>query len=315
MSGRCRNGYCWSGQQASRRICATRRCTIAEYGPQTSTEQVASYVGVRPPGHPYFGGAADLHHSIARRASDMLIAAQRPVWTGTGRPIETDSPRRVEHLRPPKPPAFVRSIRPTAKRCRQLLRCHSRVRERRRRKRDEGAFGQSGWGEVPVLVTEVPYPRLRRIGHHPRGEQLRTRAAEGSHRRTIRRMDRPRHRNPAGSALTRKGRYPFLERHVIRLQPAQGRHANRGAAARLPAARCRGSADGWTPTPLGRRNDRGRPTASCRPGAPPVPGEHTANGNCGIGVKILNYAPCSRNSAECDAHGANRVQAEDLPDC
>ena len=92
----------WSGQRDKRRaefVDAAVRA-IAHYGPQTSTEQVASYVGVtRTKLYRYFGGAADLHHSIARRASDMLIAAQRPVWNPTGRPIEMITHAVSRHLR------------------------------------------------------------------------------------------------------------------------------------------------------------------------------------------------------------------------
>ena len=92
----------WSGQRDRRRaefVDAAVRA-IAHYGPQTSTEQVASYVGVtRTKLYRYFGGAADLHHSIARRASDMLIAAQRPVWNPTGRPIEMITHAVSRHLR------------------------------------------------------------------------------------------------------------------------------------------------------------------------------------------------------------------------
>jgi AcrR family transcriptional regulator len=92
----------WSGQRDKRRtefVDAAVRA-IAHYGPQTSTEQVASYVGVtRTKLYRYFGGAADLHHSIARRASDMLIAAQRPVWNPTGRPIEMITHAVSKHLR------------------------------------------------------------------------------------------------------------------------------------------------------------------------------------------------------------------------
>ena len=92
----------WSGQRDRRRaefVDAAVRA-IAHYGPQTSTEQVASYVGVtRTKLYRYFGGAADLHHSIARRASDMLIAAQRPVWNPTGRPIEMIAHAVSRHLR------------------------------------------------------------------------------------------------------------------------------------------------------------------------------------------------------------------------
>jgi AcrR family transcriptional regulator len=92
----------WSGQRDKRRaefVDAAVRA-IAHYGPQTSTEQVANYVGVsRTKLYRYFGGAADLHHSIARRASDMLIAAQRPVWNPTGRPIEMITHAVSRHLR------------------------------------------------------------------------------------------------------------------------------------------------------------------------------------------------------------------------
>jgi AcrR family transcriptional regulator len=92
----------WSGQRDRRRaefVEAALRA-IAHYGPQTSTEQVASYVGVtRTKLYRYFDGAADLHRSIARRASDMLIAAQKPVWNPTGRPIEMITHAVSRHLR------------------------------------------------------------------------------------------------------------------------------------------------------------------------------------------------------------------------
>jgi AcrR family transcriptional regulator len=92
----------WSGQRDRRRaefVEAALRA-IAHYGPQTSTEQVASYVGVtRTKLYRYFDGAADLHRSIARRASDMLIAAQRPVFNPTGRPIEIITHAVSRHLR------------------------------------------------------------------------------------------------------------------------------------------------------------------------------------------------------------------------
>lgn len=92
----------WSGQREKRRaefVEAALRA-IDQYGPQTSTEQVASYVGVtRTKLYRYFDGAADLHHSIARRASDMLIAAQKPVWNPTGRPMEMITHAVSRHLR------------------------------------------------------------------------------------------------------------------------------------------------------------------------------------------------------------------------
>jgi AcrR family transcriptional regulator len=92
----------WSGQRDKRRAEFVEAAlqAIAEYGPQTSTEQVASYVGVtRTKLYRYFDGAADLHHSIAQRASDMLIAAQRPVWNPTGRPMEMITHAVSRHLR------------------------------------------------------------------------------------------------------------------------------------------------------------------------------------------------------------------------
>jgi AcrR family transcriptional regulator len=92
----------WSGQRDKRRAEFVEAAlqAIAEYGPQTSTEQVASYVGVtRTKLYRYFDGAADLHHSIAQRASDMLIAAQRPVWNPTGRPMDMITHSVARHLR------------------------------------------------------------------------------------------------------------------------------------------------------------------------------------------------------------------------
>ena len=92
----------WSGQRDRRRaefVEAALRA-IAHYGPQTSTEQVASYVGAtRTKLYRYFDSAADLHHSIARRASDMLIAAQQPVWNPTGRPMDMITNAVSRHLR------------------------------------------------------------------------------------------------------------------------------------------------------------------------------------------------------------------------
>jgi AcrR family transcriptional regulator len=92
----------WSGQRDKRRAEFVEAAlqAIAQYGPQTSTEQVASYVGVtRTKLYRYFDGAADLHHSIAKRASDMLVAAQRPVWNPTGRPMEMITHAVSRHLR------------------------------------------------------------------------------------------------------------------------------------------------------------------------------------------------------------------------
>jgi AcrR family transcriptional regulator len=81
----------WSGHRERRRaefVDAALR-TIARYGPQTSTEQIANRVGVtRTKLYRYFDGAADLHRSVARRVSEMLIPEQEPVWNSTGSPME-----------------------------------------------------------------------------------------------------------------------------------------------------------------------------------------------------------------------------------
>lgn len=73
----------WSGQRAKRRAEFVEAAleAIELYGPQASTEQVADHVGVtRTKLYRYFDGAADLHHSIARRAGEMLTAKQTLVW-------------------------------------------------------------------------------------------------------------------------------------------------------------------------------------------------------------------------------------------
>lgn len=92
----------WSGQRDRRRVEFVEAAlqAIARYGPQTSTEQVANHVGVtRTKLYRYFDGAADLHQCIARRASDMLIAKQKPVWNPAGHPIEMISNAVSVHLR------------------------------------------------------------------------------------------------------------------------------------------------------------------------------------------------------------------------
>jgi AcrR family transcriptional regulator len=92
----------WSGQRNKRRAEFVEAAlqAIAHYGPQTSTEQVADHVGVtRTKLYRYFDGAADLHHSIARRASDMLIAKQTPTWNTTARPIDMITNTVSAHLR------------------------------------------------------------------------------------------------------------------------------------------------------------------------------------------------------------------------
>jgi AcrR family transcriptional regulator len=92
----------WSGQRDRRRAEFVEAAlhAIARYGPQTSTEQVANHVGVtRTKLYRYFDGAADLHHSIARRASAMLIGAQKPLWNPKGSPIEVVTKAVSAHLR------------------------------------------------------------------------------------------------------------------------------------------------------------------------------------------------------------------------
>src|ERR1700722_3068379 len=92
----------WSGQRDRRRaefVDAALRA-IAHYGPQTSAEQVASYVGVtRTKLYRYFDGAADLHHSVARRVSDMLTAKQTLVWNGPVSPMQVVRSTVWMHLR------------------------------------------------------------------------------------------------------------------------------------------------------------------------------------------------------------------------
>jgi AcrR family transcriptional regulator len=81
----------WSGQRDKRRAEFVEAAleAIVQYGPQASIEQVADHVGVtRTKLYRYFDGAADLHHSIARRASDMLTAKQTLVWDGPVSPMQ-----------------------------------------------------------------------------------------------------------------------------------------------------------------------------------------------------------------------------------
>lgn len=92
----------WSGQKDGRRaeFVEAALLAIAHHGPQTSTEQIANYVGVtRTKLYRYFDGAADLHHSIARRVGDMLVAAQRPTRNPTSRPMEIITQAVSKHLR------------------------------------------------------------------------------------------------------------------------------------------------------------------------------------------------------------------------
>lgn len=77
----------WSGQRERRRaeFVDAALSAIAEHGPQTSTEQIAVYVGVtRTKLYRHFTGAADLQRAVARRASDMIIAELEPVWQPHG---------------------------------------------------------------------------------------------------------------------------------------------------------------------------------------------------------------------------------------
>jgi AcrR family transcriptional regulator len=81
----------WSGQRDKRRAEFVEAAleAIIEYGPQASIEQVADHVGVsRTKLYRYFDGAADLRHSVARRASDMLTAKQTLVWDGPVSPMQ-----------------------------------------------------------------------------------------------------------------------------------------------------------------------------------------------------------------------------------
>lgn len=92
----------WSGQREKRRAEFVEAAlhAIAEYGSETSTEQVADHVGVtRTKLYRFFNGAADLHHSIARRASDMLIAKQTPGWSMRARPMDMITTTVSAHLR------------------------------------------------------------------------------------------------------------------------------------------------------------------------------------------------------------------------
>jgi len=92
----------WSGQRAKRRAEFVEAAleAISRYGPQTSTEQVADHVGVtRTKLYRFFDGAADLHQSIARHASEMLIARQTPGWDATATPMDMITRTVSVHLR------------------------------------------------------------------------------------------------------------------------------------------------------------------------------------------------------------------------
>ncbi len=77
----------WAGQRERRRaeFVDAALSAIAEHGPQTSTEQIAAYVGVtRTKLYRHFAGAADLQRAIAQRAAEMLNAELAPLWTPHG---------------------------------------------------------------------------------------------------------------------------------------------------------------------------------------------------------------------------------------
>ncbi|WP_428342409.1 TetR/AcrR family transcriptional regulator [Mycobacterium sp.] len=81
----------WSGQREKRRAEFVEAAldAIAQYGPQASIEQVADHVGVtRTKLYRYFDSAADLHRSVARRASDMLTVKQTLIWDGPLSPMQ-----------------------------------------------------------------------------------------------------------------------------------------------------------------------------------------------------------------------------------
>jgi AcrR family transcriptional regulator len=92
----------WSGQRDKRRseFIEAALQAITDYGPQASTEQVADHLGVtRTKLYRFFDSAADLHRSIARRASDMLIAKQTPAWKTTVSPMRMITKTVSVHLR------------------------------------------------------------------------------------------------------------------------------------------------------------------------------------------------------------------------
>jgi AcrR family transcriptional regulator len=91
----------WVGHRERRRaefVDAALR-TIAEYGPQTSTERIAKSVGVtRTKLYRYFDGAADLQHSVALRVSEMLTTELQR-WDPIGSPMEMATNGVSVHLR------------------------------------------------------------------------------------------------------------------------------------------------------------------------------------------------------------------------
>jgi AcrR family transcriptional regulator len=77
----------WAGHRERRRaeFVDAALSAIAEHGPQTSTEQIAAYVGVtRTKLYRHFTDAADLQRAVAQRASEMLNSELAPLWTPHG---------------------------------------------------------------------------------------------------------------------------------------------------------------------------------------------------------------------------------------
>ncbi|WP_234795539.1 TetR/AcrR family transcriptional regulator [Mycobacteroides saopaulense] len=77
----------WSGQRERRRaeFVDAALAAIAEHGPQTSTEQIAVYVGVtRTKLYRHFTDASDLQRAVAQRAGEMLIGDLAPLWEPHG---------------------------------------------------------------------------------------------------------------------------------------------------------------------------------------------------------------------------------------
>lgn len=79
----------WAGQQERRRaqFVDAALTAIERYGPDTSTEQIASVAGVaRTRLYKHFTDAADLNRSIAQRASEMIMIELAPAFTEPGPP-------------------------------------------------------------------------------------------------------------------------------------------------------------------------------------------------------------------------------------
>jgi AcrR family transcriptional regulator len=77
----------WAGQRERRRaeFVDAALVVIDQYGPQTSTEQIAAHVGVtRTKLYRHFEDAADLQRAVALRVSEMLTAKLEPVFKPQG---------------------------------------------------------------------------------------------------------------------------------------------------------------------------------------------------------------------------------------